>query len=153
MGRFLRSSRPVLIGAMAVLWTASCAPAAPASPTAAPPAAKPTEATAAKPLATTAAQPTVPLAPAQAQPTAATTASKLNEYYQKAKASGELKIVHYGPGPEYQPLVDEFRKTYPDVEIELVSLRGTETIQRLAAEAASGKRIANVVSGGQTSQT
>jgi iron(III) transport system substrate-binding protein len=141
------------MGAMAVLWTASCAPAAPASPTAAPPAAKPTEAAAAKPLATTAAQPTVPLAPAQAQPTAATTASKLNEYYQKAKASGELKVTVYGPGPEYQPVADAFRKAYPDIQVELVNLRGTDTYQRLTAEAAADKRIGNVVQGGQTSQT
>jgi ABC-type Fe3+ transport system substrate-binding protein len=153
MARLLDFSTAALICAAAGLLAAGCAPAAPpASPTATP-AAKPTEAAAPKPLATTAAQPTMPLAPAEAKPTVATTSAKLAEYYQAAKASGELKIVHYGPGPEYQPLVEEFRKTYPDVQVELVSLRGTETYQRLQAEAASGKRIANVVSGGQTSQT
>jgi iron(III) transport system substrate-binding protein len=155
MARPFDLSKAALIFAISGLLTVSCAPAAPsASPTAAPPAAKPTEAAAPpKALATTAAQPTMPLAAVEAKPTAVTTSSKLAEYYQKAKASGELKIVHYGPGPEYQPLVEEFRKTYPDIQIELVSLRGTETYQRLQAEAASGKRIANVVSGGQTSQT
>jgi ABC-type Fe3+ transport system substrate-binding protein len=153
MARLLDISKAALI-CVTVASAVSCAPATAPSPTSAPPPpAKPTEAPAAKALATTAAQPTVPLAPVEAKPTAATASSKLAEYYQKAKASGELKIVHYGPGPEYQPLVEEFRKTYPDIQIELVSLRGTETYQRLQAEAVSGKRIANVVSGGQTSQT
>jgi len=153
MARLLGFSKAALICATAGLLAVGCAPAAPPpSPTAAP-AAKPTEAAAPKPLATTAAQPTVPLAPAQAKPTAATSSAKLDEYYQKAKASGELKIVHYGPGPEYQPVVDAFRKIYPDIQIELVNLRGTDTYQRLNAENASGKKIGNVVSGGQTSQT
>jgi iron(III) transport system substrate-binding protein len=137
-----------------VLLLGGCAPAAPPAPTAAP--AKPAEVAPPAPPKvppTTAAQPTVPIPVAQAKPTSATVSSKLDEYYQKAKAANELKIVHYGPGPEYQPMVDAFRKTYPDVQIELLNLRGTETFQRLSAEAASGRHIGNVVSGGQTTQT
>ncbi|HEX3245083.1 MAG TPA: hypothetical protein VHX16_06725, partial [Chloroflexota bacterium] len=34
--------------------------------------------------------------------------AKLDEYYQKAKASGQLSIVHYGPGPEYGPMAEVF---------------------------------------------
>ena len=30
-------------------------------------------------------------------------AAKLNEYYEKAKASGQMNIVHYGPGPSTRP--------------------------------------------------
>lgn len=137
----------VLLGAGALLM-ASCAPAAPPAPTAAP--AKPADPP--KVAATSPAQPTMPLVQATAKPAAASS-SKLDEYYQKAKASGELKVVQYGPGPEYQPVVEAFRKRFPDTQVELVSLRGTETFQRLSAESAAGKRIANVVVGGQTTQT
>lgn len=147
----LRLSQFVLLSATAVLMAGGCSPAATPAPTSAP--AKPAEVAAPKVLPTTAAQPTVPIPVAQAKPTSAAVSSKLDEYYQKAKAANDLKIVHYGPGPEYRPMVDAFRKTYPDVQIELVNLRGTETFQRLSAEAASGRHIANVVSGGQTTQT
>ena len=78
-------------------------------------------------------------------------AAKLNEYYEKAKAAGQMNIVHYGPGPEYAPMVEAFKQKFPGVTAETVNLRGVETTQRIAAEAASGKRIANVVSGGATS--
>lgn len=141
-----RLSQFMLWSATAVLLTASCAPAAPPAPTTAP--AKPAEAAAPK-----AAPPTVPVVAATAKPTPAGAQAKLDEYYQKAKAANELKIVHYGPGPEYQGMVDAFRKIYPDVQIELVNLRGTETFQRISAEMASGRHIGNVVSGGQTTQT
>lgn len=144
-------SKIVLLSATAVFLTGGCAPAAaPAAPTAAP--AKPAEAAPPKVLPTTAAQPTVPVVAEQVKPAVAANTAKLDEYYQKAKASGELNIVHYGPGPEYQPMVDAFKKLYPDINIELVNLRGTETFQRLSAEGAAGRRIGNVVSGGQTTQ-
>jgi iron(III) transport system substrate-binding protein len=141
------------VGAALLLASCSPSPAAPAAATSAP---APTGAPAtAKP----AAKPTdVPSKVAPTVIVSATASSnrtqdmaKLDEYYQKAKASGQLSIVHYGPGPEYAPMVEVFKQRYPDVQIEMVNLRGTETFQRLSAEAASGRRIANVVSGGSTS--
>ena len=78
-------------------------------------------------------------------------AAKLDEYYQKARASGEMNVVQYGPGPEYQPFVDAFKQKFPGTSAETVNLRGIETFQRMSAETASGKHIANVVSGGATS--
>ncbi|MFN0071804.1 MAG: ABC transporter substrate-binding protein [Chloroflexota bacterium] len=79
---------------------------------------------------------------------------KLDEYYQRAQASKELRVVHYGgPGPEYEEIIKEFRRHYPDIEVETVTLRGPDMIQRLQAESASGKIIANVGSHGQTTMT
>jgi iron(III) transport system substrate-binding protein len=62
-----------------------------------------------------------------------------------------MNIVHYGPGPEYMPMVEAFKQKFPGLTAETVNLRGVETTQRISAEAASGKHIANVVSGGATS--
>lgn len=120
-----------------------CAPVAAPSPTAAP--AKPTQAAAAVANPTAASDP-----PTQARPAAAT--SKLDEYYQRAKSSGEMKVIHYGGGlgPEYEPMAAAFRQKYPGTEVELVSLRGPELIQRLTAESSSGKHIANVAGAGAT---
>src|SRR4051794_19350970 len=140
-----------LSGAVALL-LASCspspaAPAATSAPTGVPatakPAAKPTE------VPSKVAPTVIVSATASSNPTQDT--AKLDEYYQKAKASGQLSIVHYGPGAEYAPMAEVFKQHYPDVQIEMLNLRGTETFQRLSAEAASGRHIANVVSGGATS--
>ncbi len=137
------------------LLIAACAPAAAPSPTAAPakPAAAPTTA-AEKP----AAEKPAPAAekPAEkAAPAAATksdpVAAKLDEYYQKARASGEMNVVQYGPGPEYQPFIEAFKQKFPGTSAESVNLRGIETFQRIGAETASGRHIANVVWGGATS--
>src|ERR1700741_2970630 len=62
-----------------------------------------------------------------------------------------MNVVQYGPGPEYQPLIDTFKQNFPGVSAETVNLRGIEGFQRISAETASGKHIANVVSGGATS--
>jgi iron(III) transport system substrate-binding protein len=146
------------------LLLAACAPAAAPSPTAAP--AKPTAAAekpaAEKPAAAeksavekpaaAAQKPAEKPAPvAQGNPDAAAVSAKLDEYYQKARASGEMNIVHYGPGPEYAPMVEVFKQKFPGTSAETVNLRGVETFQRISAENASGKHIANVVSGGATS--
>jgi len=80
--------------------------------------------------------------------------AKLDEYYSKAQASGELLVSHYGGvGSEYADIVKDFHKYYPKVEVQTVNLRGPEMIQRVQAEAASGKLIANVVSHGQTTMS
>jgi iron(III) transport system substrate-binding protein len=131
------------------LLIAACAPAATPSPTAVP--AKPTVA-AEKPVAEkpAAEKPAEKAAPAPLTKADAA-AAKLNEYYEKAKASGQMNIVHYGPGPEYAPMVEAFKQKYPGVTAETVNLRGVETTQRISAESASGKHIANVISGGATS--
>ena len=103
------------------LLVAACAPAAAPSPTAAP--AKPTAAAekpaAEKPAAEKPAEKAAAPA-AKADPVAA----KLDEYYQKAKASGEMSVVQYGPGPEYQPFVDAFKHKFPGTSAESVNLRG-----------------------------
>ena len=133
------------------LLIAACAPAAAPSPTAAP--AKPTAAAekpAAEKPAAPAEKPAEKAAPAAASKSDAV-AAKLDEYYQKARASGEMNVVQYGPGPEYQPFVDAFKQKFPGTSAESVNLRGIETFQRISAETASGKHIANVVSGGATS--
>src|SRR5215204_5970527 len=134
-----RTSSLKAIAILAVAASA-CSPAAAPAPTSAP--SKPAQ---------TAANPTAAPATQAAQPKAEPT-SKLDEYYQRAKASGEMKIVHYGGGvgPEYEPMAAAFRQKYPGTEVELVSLRGPELIQRLTAESSSGKCIANVASAGAT---
>lgn len=125
------------------LLLAACAPAAAPPPTAAP--AKPTTAPA------TEAKPAAEKAAPAPQSKSDTVAAKLDEYYQKARASGQMNIVHYGPGPEYAPMVEAFKQKFPGTSAETVNLRGVETFQRISAETASGKHIANVVSGGATS--
>ncbi|MFN0072442.1 MAG: ABC transporter substrate-binding protein [Chloroflexota bacterium] len=135
------------VAAASTLLLAACAPAAAPSPTAAP--AKPTAAPAAA-VEKSAEKPAEKAAPAP-QNKADVSAAKLDEYYQKARASGQMNIVHYGPGPEYAPMVETFKQKFPGVTAETVNLRGVETFQRISAETASGKHIANVVSGGATS--
>jgi ABC-type Fe3+ transport system substrate-binding protein len=126
------------------LLIAACAPAAAPAPTAAP--AKPTAAPA-KPAAEKPAEKAAPAPATKTDPVAA----KLDEYYQKAKASGEMNVVQYGPGPEYAPMVEGFKQRFPGTSAESVNLRGIETVQRISAETVSGKHIANVVEGGATS--
>jgi iron(III) transport system substrate-binding protein len=139
------------------LLIAACAPAAAPPPTAAPakPTAAPEKPAAEKPAAEkpapAAEKPAEKAAPAAAAPKTDAVAAKLDEYYQKAKASGEMSVVQYGPGPEYQPLLDAFKQKFAGVSAETVNLRGIETFQRISAETASGRHIANVVSGGATS--
>ena len=80
--------------------------------------------------------------------------AKLDDFYTKAQASGGVKVSHYGgTGSEYDEIVKDFHKYYPKIEVETVLLRGPEMIQRVQAEAASGKLIANVVSHGQTTMS
>jgi iron(III) transport system substrate-binding protein len=139
------------------LLIAACAPGAAPAPTSAP--AKPTAAPA-KP--TTAAEKPAAEKPASVPAKSAekptpkpgspeAVAAKLDEYYQKAKASGEMNVVQYGPGPEYAPMIEGFKQRFPGTSAESVNLRGIETVQRISAESVSGKQIANVVEGGATS--
>src|SRR5688572_22471997 len=105
------------------LLIAACSPAAAPAPTAAP--AKPTAA-AEKPAAEKPApageKPAEKAAPAPAAKSDAV-AAKLDEYYQKARASGEMNIVQYGPGPEYQPFIEAFKQKFPGTSAESVNLR------------------------------
>lgn len=123
-----------------------CAPAAAPSPTAAP--AKPA---AEKPAA---AQPAAKAAEKPAEASAAkpggAVAAQLDEYYQRAKASGEMKVTHYGLGTEYEPLAKVFMQKFPGTQVEPVAMRGAEIIQRINAEMASGKGVANVAGTGVT---
>lgn len=143
----------------AMLLAACSAPAAP-SPTQAPaPAAKPTSAPAAAPAQAPGEKPAAFVPPTvaaekPAAPSAATVASVIDGYYQKARASGENKVVAYGGlGADWDEVFTTFTKTFPGISAEKVNLRGPEMIQRLQAEAASGKQIANVVGHGQTTMS
>lgn len=130
----------------------ACAPPATPSPTTATspgqtsaPASPPVEKQAEKP----AAQPPAK-APEKAAAAPADLNAQLDAYYQKARTSGETKVTHYGLGPEYQGLIKVFQEKFPGVSVENVNLRGPEMIQRINAEAASGKYVANVASTGLT---
>ncbi len=54
---------------------------------------------------------------------------------------------------EFEPIVDAFRQRFPGIEVETQIFRAPESMQRLAAEATSGKQIGNVVSHGETSMS
>lgn len=136
-----RASMALTLVALVAL--TACAPGAAPSPTASAPRATDVA---------VAASPPVAGAASPAANGAAASASKMDEYYQRARAAGAMKIVHYGGGvgPEYEAMSQAFKQRYPGAEIELVPLRGPELIQRLTAEAASGKYVANVASAGAT---
>lgn len=92
--------------------------------------------------------------PAVASAPAGDVKAKLDEYYQKARTSGETRVVHYGGGgEEWLPIIKAFRERYPAIEVEKVLQRGPEMIQRITAEAASGKYVGTVASHGQTTMT
>lgn len=153
-----RLSRLAMIGTIVAMMV-GCSPAAAPSPTAVPP--KPAEKAAEKAPAASPAAAASPSAAASAvkpsqKPaagaidTAAVTA-QLNEYYEKAKASGEMKVTHYGLFPaEYGPLAKVFMERFPGTSVEPVGMRGAEIIQRINAEIASGKGVANVAGTGVT---
>src|SRR3954451_10694441 len=44
--------------------------------------------------------------------------ARMQELYEKARASGEMKVVMYSAGPEYGPVFDVFKQSYPGVEVE-----------------------------------
>jgi iron(III) transport system substrate-binding protein len=78
----------------------------------------------------------------------------INGYYQKAKASGETKLVIYGGlAEDWNDVISAFVKKFPDISMEKVNLVGPPMLQRLAAEKASGKQIANLVTHGQTTMS
>jgi iron(III) transport system substrate-binding protein len=143
---------------LASLLAAACSSSAPASPTAAP--AKPTTAPAAAASPGAAASPAagLPGIPAAAKtgtgPTAAEVTAALNSYYEKAKAAKQTNLVIYGGvGAEWDPMLPEFQKRFPEIQVEKVNLRGPEMLQRLAAEKASGRYLANLVVHGQTTMS
>src|SRR5215208_412619 len=88
-----------------------------------------------------------------AAPAAEPGSGKLQEYYEKARASGELKVTLYSAGPEYRPIFDLFEERYPGTQVEGVLVRGPEMIQRFQAEATSGRRIVNVAATGATTMS
>jgi iron(III) transport system substrate-binding protein len=63
-----------------------------------------------------------------------------------AKKEGRLNLYVGRYGTE--PLLDEFRKEYPDVKISSVNGQGSQLGARILAEARAGKIIADVYSGG-----
>jgi iron(III) transport system substrate-binding protein len=97
---------------------------------------------------------TQPPAAAKQAPSAPADAgtARMQELYEKARASGEMKVVMYSAGPEYGPVFDVFKQRYPGVEVEGVVLRGPEMIQRFTAESSS-RRIANVAGTGATTMS
>jgi iron(III) transport system substrate-binding protein len=129
----------------------STAPAPQATaPAAVPPTAKP----AAAPTTAPAAKPTTDAPAAAAKPvSAAEVTAAIDDYFQKAKASGQTKVTHYGLGAEYRALADVFQQKFSGIQVEPVTLRGPEMIQRIDAEAASGQYVANVASTGLTTMS
>ena len=135
---------------------APSAPAPTAAPTAAPkPTSAPNAPANAAPTATVRPPAAAVSTPAAQGPisTDARVLAALDELYQKAKASGQMKVSHYGLGDEYRAVAEVFQSKYPGVVIEPVNLRGPEMIQRINAEAASGQYIANVASTGLTTMS
>ena len=157
-------TRRAFLGLFGLALAGCAAPPAPTptSPPAAPPTAAPTAA-AVKPTGAPAgaAQPTVrPPAAAFATPSTLTQRSNdpalkavLDEYYQKARASGQTKLTWYGVGDEYRLLAEVFNQAYPGIDVEPVLLRGPEMIQRINAETASGQHIANLAATGLTTMS
>jgi ABC-type Fe3+ transport system substrate-binding protein len=153
---FLKSSVRASLISIAVALAAACAPAAAPAPTTAPAAPPPTtapapKADAPKTEAPKAEAPKPTAAPAAQAPAKPDSSAALNALYEKAKASGQMKVSHYGAGlNEFEPVVEAFRQRFPGVSVETSLQRAPETIQRLNAEASAGKQIANVVSHGET---
>jgi iron(III) transport system substrate-binding protein len=83
----------------------------------------------------------------------ATLSAAIDAIYQKAKASGQTKVTHYGLEDSYRPVIESFQKRFQGITVEPVLLRGPEMIQRINAEAASGQYIANVASTGLTTMS
>jgi iron(III) transport system substrate-binding protein len=63
-----------------------------------------------------------------------------------AKKEGRLNLYVGRYGSE--PLLDEFRKEYPDIKISSVNGQGSQLATRILAEARAGKVIADLYSGG-----
>jgi iron(III) transport system substrate-binding protein len=141
-------------GLILALTLVSCSPAAAPSPTT-PPAREPSAPAAAGPTAAPpVAAPTAPVAETKAASKNQAVSSKLAELHQQALASGQTKVTHYATfGVEADPLIDLFQRSFPGIQVERVQLRTPEMIQRLAAEAGIGRRIASVASAGATSMT
>lgn len=147
---------------LASLLAIACGSPAPASPTAAP--AKPTSAPAGSPGAVASPNPvaspvsSLPNIPAAAKtgsaPTQAEVNAVINSYVEKAKAERQTNVVIYGGvGAEWDPMLPEFKKRFPDIQLEKVNLRGPEMLQRMAAEKAAGKQVANIAIHGQTTMS
>jgi iron(III) transport system substrate-binding protein len=64
-----------------------------------------------------------------------------------------MKVVHYGIYQEYEPLAKVFMEKYPGTVVEPTGMRGAEIIQRIGAEMASGRGVANVAGTGVTTTT
>ena len=120
-----RSSLPV-IGIILALTIAACAPMATPPPTTAPSKAPPAVTTAPS-AATAAPSAAVAADPKSSAPTssrASAVAAKLADYYQKALTSGQTKVTHYATfGVEADPLIEQFQKAFPGIEVERVQLR------------------------------
>src|SRR5688572_5575200 len=126
-----------------MLFAFGCAPAAP-SPTA-PPA----------PKAAAPAAPAAPVAPAASPATApaakAGDDSRVQALYEEAKKEGKV-VGYYGDlraaaeGPD--GLIAAFEKRYPGVKVELVFGSGSQSREKILAEAGSGRHLGDVMSGG-----
>lgn len=135
----------LLLTLMAVLGTA-CAPAAAPSPTAAP--AKPAAPAAAPPAAPAPAAP----APAKAEAKPPEKAPATNELYEAAKKEGTVVIYGLG-GAQFEPAEKAFEARYPGVDAQGQDQRGRESREKIIAEQAARRVIADIVSGGPDSTT
>jgi iron(III) transport system substrate-binding protein len=123
----------LLLAAATWLFAIGCTPPAP-SPTA-PPASKPAAAT----------------APAAAPAAKTGDDSRTQALYEAAKKEGKV-VGYYGDlrsaadGP--QGLIAAFEKRYPGVKVELTYGSGSQSREKILAEAGSGRHLGDVMSGG-----
>jgi iron(III) transport system substrate-binding protein len=152
--RYLRSSVQAVLLPLATALIIACAPAAAPPSTTAPAASAPTSAPAKTEAAKSDAPKSVAPAAQPAAPSKPDSAAVLTSFYEKARSSGQTKIHMYGASlNEFEPIVDAFRQRFPGIEVETQIFRAPESMQRLAAEATSGKQVGNVVSHGETSMS
>ncbi|MBI4320886.1 MAG: ABC transporter substrate-binding protein [Chloroflexi bacterium] len=133
----------LVVACQAAIPTPTPAPkqAAPAAATAAPKAAAPTPTTAAKPAPAT--------APATPTAVAKPAASAEQALYEAAKKEG--KVNYYSPSftdEELALLTGGFKKKYPGIEVAVVKVSSTNTVNRILTEAAAGRLTVDVATAG-----
>lgn len=126
-----------LVPTLLALVATACAPSAAPSPTAAP----------AKPAAPAAAPPPAAAAPAKAEAKPAEKAPAVNELYEAAKKEGTVVIYGLG-GIQFEPAEKAFEARYPGIDAQGQDQRGRETREKIFAEQAAKRVIADIVSAG-----
>src|SRR5690606_25407767 len=77
----------------------------------------------------------------------------MNELYDKAREEGQNELVLYGPGPSSnRAMNDVFMARFPDITVIPQDQPDAQTLTKLATEAESGNRIADIYIGGESPQ-